>query len=965
MSDASRSPKTAEVSAADVVSAAERARWQRVSDIVADALEIADAGERQQWVNAACGDDTVIRAEVEQFLRLSESDTHALERAQAAQHVRDALADAARAAEVLEASSWLGRRLGAWEIVAEIARGGMGAVYKAIRADDAYRKDVAIKLIRDGRQRPDVVARFLAERQILASLDHPNIARLLDGGTTEEGLPYFVMEYVDGEPITRYAQTHALSLEQRLTLFESVCGAVQFAHQRLVVHRDLKPGNILVTQEGDVKLLDFGIAKLIEADTGVALATQQVMTPAYASPEQVRGEAVTTATDIYALGVILYELLTGSSPYRAKPTQPLDLAREICEREPDVPSSALTPTLVTGAALPALSAAALRKLRNGVRGDLDNIVLMALRKEPDRRYASAEQLADDVRRYRHHLPVRARADTFGYRAGKFVGRNRWAVAFATVAVIGLIGGIALAAWQASEAREAQARAEKHFATVRKFANNLIFDVNDQIKQLEGAAAVSEAVLTTAKDYLDTLRADLGRDPALQREVAIAYGRLGLAKYDFGQPNLGKPDEAMQHFTIAYELFRQAHDAGYEPVRSARDAALAQNSIAKIEANRGRHAEAIARLSRADVSLASEATSTTADRNYLDRLRSVILETRADIRDGSYGPTSELNLELASKDIDEALRLSKSSAATLAPDRLTKAAFDLNLLRDRKARILSRTGQLEASLAAFEEARVEAERIAALDESNLSWRLAASNVNSAAAEAYLLAGDGPIAVAMHQRGSDLLQTKLATQTRDVNFSTSYVLARAMLFRATYLVQGPAPALALLPEVKATLGDFAQRFPVNADMAKNLRAVALVEGRALLESGRDGEAAEAFTRALGDSDKLVDGEGLLGATQANLGLAAIATKGGRARQADVGERLLAAGEMIAKADAMAARADFDLLAQLAATHARFDSVCKQTAAAGIDAGAVCTSAHLARHQEIVTRLRKLSPKTPITL
>lgn len=961
-------PSAPSTSSVDVVSEAERERWQRVSDIVADALEVADPARRRAFVEAACGDDSALNAEVGQFLRLADSDAHTLERTQVAQQVRDALAqglgsDGADKPEV----AWIGRRLGAWEIVAEIARGGMGAVYEAVRADDAYQQDVAIKLIRDGRERPDVIERFVAERQILASLDHPNIARLLDGGSTAEGLPYFVMEYVDGEPITQYAQARALPLGQRLALFESVCSAVQFAHQRLVVHRDLKPGNILVTKDGVVKLLDFGIAKLVEADTGTALVTQQVMTPAYASPEQVRGEAVTTATDIYALGVVLYELLTGTSPYRSKSTQPLDLAREICEGNPDVPSSALSPTLLGSGAAPALSASMLRRLRNGVRGDLDNIVLMALRKEPERRYASAEQLADDVRRYQARLPVRARSDTFGYRASKFVSRNRWAVGFAVLAIVGLLGGIAATAWQAREARLAQARAEKHFASVRKLANTLIFDVHEKVKSLAGAADVSDMVLTTAKDYLDSLRGDLGADPALQREVAVAYGRLGLAKFNFGQPHLGKPDEAMQHFATAYELLQQLRAAGFEQVRSARDAALAQNSIAKIEATRGKYAEAIARIGRADDDLARQATSRQDERDFLDRMRTVLLETRADIRDGSYGPTAELNLDRAAQDLDEAIRLSKQSAATVAPERQAAAANDLNLLRDRRARILSRTGQVDDALAAFPEVMAEAARIAAIDPNNLSWRLAASNVTAATAEASLLAGDGAKAVELHQRALAMLDSQLATASNDANFATNHVLARALVFRAIYLVQGAEAALQRLPDLKASFADYEKKFSIDPDTAKNLRAIALIEGRALQEVRRDSEAAEAFTRVLRDADKVADAEGLLGITQANLGLAVIAAAAGSKGSSESLERLAAAGRAIQRADAMTGQIDYDVLAQQASTHARFERACRQIAGYGVavDGSDACKLDHSAQVAQLIQRLRKLSPRVPITL
>jgi len=955
-------------------------RWERITQIVNDCLE-QPQHERAAYARAQCGDDAALLADVEHWLaRAADAEAHDSFLAQpaAAAVLTTHPVSSEISARISDALSgedrWIGRRLGPWRITEAIARGGMGSVFKAVRDDDAYRKLVAIKVVRSALATDVIAQRFIAERQILASLDHPNIGRLLDGGRDDDGTPYFVMEFVSGLPIDRFCEVRTLPVAERLKLFRDVCAAVHFAHQRLIVHRDLKPSNILVDDQGHVKLLDFGIAKLLDpaaldahGNALAAVTSANAMTPAYASPEQIKGEAVTTASDVYALGVLLYRLLTGQSPYKSDTTQPLALAKEIVDTDPERPSTVVTrsdsPRPSEGSVDPAKVARTLdsKRLQRELRGDLDNIVLMALRKEPERRYASAEQLAEDVRRYGKRLPVLARPDTLGYRTSKFVSRNRWAVGFATLAVVGLIGGIAATVWQAREAREAQARAEKHFATVRKFANTLIFDVNDQIKQLEGAAGVSDTVLTTAKDYLDTLRADLGSDPVLRREIAVAYGRLGLAKFNFGQPHLGKADDAMAHFTTAHVLFRQLHDQGFETVRSARDAALAQNSIAKIEATRGKHAEAIERVTRAEQALANEPTAKREERDYLDRLRAVIIETRADIRDGSYGPTAMLDLNLASRDLDEAIRLSLASAGTLAPDRQTVAANDLNLIRDRKARILARTGRLDEALAAFEEARAEAERIAAIDPGNMSWRLAASNVTSATAEALLLAGEGAKALDMHKRGRDQLQTRLATQTSDANFTTSYVLAKALVFRATYLVQGAEPALQQLPELNAAFADFQKRFAVDPDMAKNVHAVALMEGRALLDAGREAEAGAAFKRALDGAGTPVDGEGLLGAAQAQLGLAAVAAKAGRASAATASEHLQTAAAHVAKVDAMSDRADFDLLAQLASTHSRLDRLCKAVA----DGGPACASDHAARAAELTARLRKLSSRVPITL
>jgi serine/threonine protein kinase len=314
--------------------------------------------------------------------------------------------------------------LGPYRILREIGAGGMGVVYLSER-QDTYQKRVAIKVVRAGMASDEVVRRFRNERQILADLDHPSIGRLLDGGTTTGGSPYLVMEYIDGEPITDYCDNRCLSIADRLRLFQTVCAAVHHAHQHLVIHRDLKPANILITRDGTPKLLDFGIAKLLGPDNGDTALTRigtAPMTPGYASPEQARGELVSTASDTYSLGVLLYELLCGQRPYSLPPNaRPSDIERAICNT---IPSSPSTRASSSAPEVSTRRGTSPQRLKRALAGDLDTIVLMAMRKEPDRRYASVAQLADDVRRHLEGLPVAARRDTFSYRLTKSVARNR-------------------------------------------------------------------------------------------------------------------------------------------------------------------------------------------------------------------------------------------------------------------------------------------------------------------------------------------------------------------------------------------------------------------------------------------------------------------------------------------------------------------------------------------------------------
>ncbi len=379
-----------------------------------------------------------------------------------------------------------GGTVGNFRIVREVGRGGMAVVYLAERADGEFRQQVALKLIKRGVDTDEVLRRFAQERQILAEASHPNIARLLDGGTTDDGRPYFVMEHIDGRTIDRYCDDNRLSIRERLTLFTQVAEAVAYAHGNLIIHRDIKPSNILVTADGVVKLLDFGIARYLEPHGEGASATvtrRRFLTPAWASPEQVRGAPVTTASDVYQLGLLLYRLLTGRSPYRTDSGEADALEQAICSETPTPPSTAVTheSTVEAISHERATSPSALRRL---LAGDLDNIVLMALRKEPERRYASVAQFADDLRGYLTGLPVRARADTLGYRLSKFVLRHRIASGFAAVAVASLVVlAVTLAVHAGRIARERdRANLEAAAASeVSEFVTGL-FKVSDQTRR---------------------------------------------------------------------------------------------------------------------------------------------------------------------------------------------------------------------------------------------------------------------------------------------------------------------------------------------------------------------------------------------------------------------------------------------------------------------------------------------------
>jgi serine/threonine-protein kinase len=411
---------------------ASQERFRQIDRVFDAALDVA-ANEREAYLDQACGTDHTLRDRVRKLLIAHDKSSGVLE-------------SAAKAA----AADWLDEpkipvarvpdRAGPFRIVREIGSGGMGMVYLAEREGDEFEQRVALKLVRYAGASDAVHRRFLEERRILARLDHRHIAHLVDGGLTSDGQPFFAMELVDGQPIDAWCRARNLTVDQRLDLVIMVCEAVQYAHEHLVIHRDLKPSNILVREDGQLKLLDFGIAKLIDPphagdDAGVTQTGVLALTPDYAAPEQVRGLTVSTATDTYALGVLLYVLVTGQRPYDARGKSPAELERIVCEVEPPRPSMV-----------------APEPLRRTLRGDLDVIVMKAMHKDPARRYATASALGDELRRFRDGLPVLARKDSVAYRARKFVTRNRTAVAAAVVVVLALIGATAVSTAQAREAQ---------------------------------------------------------------------------------------------------------------------------------------------------------------------------------------------------------------------------------------------------------------------------------------------------------------------------------------------------------------------------------------------------------------------------------------------------------------------------------------------------------------------------------
>jgi serine/threonine protein kinase/Tfp pilus assembly protein PilF len=547
-------------------------RWQQIKIVLEGALD-REVAERTAFLDAACEGDDELRREVESLLASEPELGDFIE------------TPVFRIRPEEDVPLAAGQRIGAYRVVRELGRGGMGSVYLAERADEEFEQRVALKLVRRGMDTDEIVRRFRSERQILAHLDHPNIAKLFDGGTTEDGRPYFLMEYVEGQPIDEYCDERKLPTHERLELFRQVCSAVHFAHQNLIVHRDLKPGNILVTAGGVPKLLDFGIAKLLDPDQALFALTRvelRLMTPEYASPEQVRGETITTASDIYSLGVLLYVLLTGHRPYPRATQDPQSLAKAICETEPLRPSSAVgrvaevqrpdgTVVELKPESVSRVRDGEERLLRRRLAGDLDNIVLMAMRKDPQRRYASVAQLSNDIERHLQGLPVVARKDTLGYRTRKFVGRHKLGVAAAAIVLLLIVGSsiTMTVLWRRAVREQQRAQA------VSTFLQDL-FSIPDP-SESRGEAVTAREMLDRGVQKIDS---GLEKQPELRAELMETMGRvyrnLGLYKsarrllegaLHLNQQTLGKDDllVAQNLHNLASLLRDMGEEAEAEPL----------------------------------------------------------------------------------------------------------------------------------------------------------------------------------------------------------------------------------------------------------------------------------------------------------------------------------------------------------------------------------------------------------------
>ena len=532
--------------------------YQKVKEILADALEL-DPDERAEFLQSVCAGNEKLRGEIESLMAESEHGGEFLENFSVARVIHESVSKDER---------FIGKSIGRYNIEKEIGRGGMGVVFLAIRED--FHQQVALKIIKRGMDSDAIIERFAREREILAALDNPFIARLLDGGTTADGLPYFVMEYVEGISVDEYCRTKNLTEKEKLELFRKICEAVRFAHQKLIVHRDLKPSNILVTEDGTPKLLDFGIAKLLNSDVQETQTNQRVLTPAYASPEQLRGEAVDTRSDVYSLGKILAKILLGEKSENVKFT-----------------------TANNGFS---------NFTKNIFNSDLKNILAAATREEASRRYNSSEAFSEDIRRYLTGLPVKARKDTFSYRTSKFVKRNRLAVSLSAFFLTLLLLSLAFTFYEYRKAESERTiaererlRAEKRFDDLRKISDSFVGEISGAIENIPGNLPARRIILNRAVEQLDALAAESNDNPALEDELAQAYFHWS----DLPDMPLTKKDEILKKEIEIYRHLLISDQQNLDYVQKIATAEIRLSDISKV---RGKLPEATGYIDEAIIFL---------------------------------------------------------------------------------------------------------------------------------------------------------------------------------------------------------------------------------------------------------------------------------------------------------------------------------------------------------------------------
>lgn len=735
----------------------------------------------------------------------------------------------------------VGRRLGPYVVVRPIGSGGMGAVFLGERADREFEKQVAIKLVLRGAESIEIVDRFRQERQTLASLDHPNIVRLLDGGTTDSGLPYLVMDYVEGEPVLEYCRKRNDKREDRLRLFLQICDAVHYAHQHLVVHRDIKPANVLVTSDGMPRLLDFGIAKVLRrgAEAGAETAGPSSISPRYASPEQISGKPVTVATDVYSLGVLLYELLTNRCPYELQESSDVALAYAITQKGP----------------APA-----------GLNEDLDSILEVALRKDPAARYASAERMAADIRAYLAGNPVSSRPPTPAYLARKFLDRHRGAVIAGVLAAAATLSGLAGVAWQSHIAHRERRRAEQRFNDVHELANSFLFEFEESIRDLPGSTPARMLVVKKATEYLDRLSRDVAGDAALELEMVEAYFRLGDLQGNPYSPNLNDPKSALATYRKAATICERFAKAEPKNRRIQRYLARSYRQLADVLPSLGNTQEAVGYARKAVATFEELASSRAADLQPRIDLASAY-DSLGDLL-GRPGVSSLGDREGALAAYRKSLDHWQAALNTDATNRRAQRAIGISAMK--LADVHTERGDKDAALDNYRKAQQVLEAFSAADPSSVSARRTLAVLYRKMGAALVEFGDNKTGLDRFRESASILDELLAADPNNAQARIDLAISLKSKAEIQQEEGDLGGAIKSFGRVIDLVEALSLADPSNLERRAQLAESQVIVGGLLERSGQQGSASRLTSLGLAAMKQLADRPG---ATPGHLHLYAV--------------------------------------------------------------------------------------------
>lgn len=789
----------------------DQVRWKRVKEVLGDALELPES-RRAAYLDEACKDDPDLRSEVEALLAAS-NDTADFIETPALAHSDDWL------------SGLIGSRIGPYRVVELLGEGGMGAVYRGVRDDGDFQQQIAIKLVKRGMDTNAILRRFRSERRILAKLDHPNICKLLDGGVTDDGLPYFVMEFLQGTPIHEYCEQRNLSIPARLLLFLQVCSAVEYSHRNLVVHRDLKAKNILVTEDGIPKLLDFGIAKLLDRDSTTnpdpTVAADRLFTPDYASPEQIRGDAITTAADVYSLGVLLYEILTDRRPFQLTGLPQQEMARILSEEDPPKPSTIAN-----------------RQVSRELAGDLDTIIQKAMHKDPVRRYGSAEQMASDLRRHLEGRPVQARGDTWQYRASKYLQRNRVLVLAASMAFCGVFAGGVAAAWQRGVAISKEQEARKRFGDIRELANSFLGELDDELERLPGSTTAREMLARKLLIYLDRLAKDQVDDSALQRDLAMAYERLGDVEGGPLVSNLGHSDAALAAYGKALDIFDRLARQNPGDAQFMKDQTRAYSRMSDLKSLMGDFAGALQFETRSR-QVREEWLATHPDDRLTRRLLAANLQSIGGLLDQMGRSEEALPVRRTALEMLE--ELSHSGPVD------TNLRLALALAHKRLGRTLHRTRRFNDAIPYFERAlEIEKEEVRK-DSMSVTNRVNLSFTWNDMGNTHVARGDQEAAMECYREALGLREELVRASPKDVRSASLLANTRTRLGSLLLKQRRAEEGMRLLAEALAMREQLSVRDPKNSGARAEVAESHGLIGDAYLQRKDTRQAREHFARA----------------------------------------------------------------------------------------------------------------------